>query len=365
MSPPCPLTSTGFLRRMKKFSALIIIKRMNLWHKIFSISSAWREKREVRLPQRLSCSPCPNPPHLLHRDADAHRVNGALDENLLLLVPADDHRLQQQLFAAPANRGRAGVTQREAFTGGKQGGSRRDAGGVGALLHDAPASRRCCSLLDPLPPPAVPRLSAGTGAVPEGRGCPRHGRKGPGLPRCSLPAPYLTSTSGLLCRSTTCEEKFSRHSAACSVARTAFRYGRSVAVCGDTAAAASQPRPERGARGSTPVPAPAPAARSPPSSARSAGPGSDLPQPPPPVPARPPPYHGGGGAPVRPGGSGRSPLPGCAAPPTAAGGRGRRREAPALRPGPPAARSGWRRRDSAGLPPRRAALGTRLSALPY
>lgn len=35
------LTSTGFLLRMKKFSALIIIKRMNLWQRIFSISSAW------------------------------------------------------------------------------------------------------------------------------------------------------------------------------------------------------------------------------------------------------------------------------------------------------------------------------------
>lgn len=34
------LTSTGFLLRMKKFSALIIMKRMNLWQRIFSISSA-------------------------------------------------------------------------------------------------------------------------------------------------------------------------------------------------------------------------------------------------------------------------------------------------------------------------------------
>ena len=34
-------TSTGFLRRIKKFSARIIMKRMNLWHRIFSISSAW------------------------------------------------------------------------------------------------------------------------------------------------------------------------------------------------------------------------------------------------------------------------------------------------------------------------------------
>ena len=45
---PCSCTSTGFLRRMKKFSALIIMKRMNLWHRIFSISSACRTKFNLR-----------------------------------------------------------------------------------------------------------------------------------------------------------------------------------------------------------------------------------------------------------------------------------------------------------------------------
>lgn len=40
---------------------------------------------------------------------------------------------------------------------------------------------------------------------------------------------YLTSTSGLLCRSTTWELKFCRHIAADNVCRTAFRYGRKVA----------------------------------------------------------------------------------------------------------------------------------------
>ena len=34
------LTSTGFLLKMKKCSALIIINRMNFLHNIFSISSA-------------------------------------------------------------------------------------------------------------------------------------------------------------------------------------------------------------------------------------------------------------------------------------------------------------------------------------
>lgn len=163
MSPPCHLTSTGFLRRIKKFSALIIIKRINLWHKIFSISSAWREKREVRPPHRLSCqAPAQPPPHLLHCDADAHRVNGALDEDLLLLVPADDHWLQQQLFAAPADRGRAGMTQREAFAGGKQGKGAAGIMGMWGLCYrmlpppeDVPPQGRHSlgPKLDPLPPP--------------------------------------------------------------------------------------------------------------------------------------------------------------------------------------------------------------------
>ncbi|KAG7247626.1 hypothetical protein CRUP_003426, partial [Coryphaenoides rupestris] len=39
---------------------------------------------------------------------------------------------------------------------------------------------------------------------------------------------YLTSTSGLLCRSTTWEEKFSRQRAACRVARTAFRSSKEL-----------------------------------------------------------------------------------------------------------------------------------------
>ncbi|XP_029814194.1 transcriptional adapter 3 [Manacus vitellinus] len=86
--------------------------------------------------------------------------------------------------------------------------------------------------LDPLLLPAAPRLPAGTSAVPEGQGVPGAGQRPARVPRGGQrglrrappvsPSPYLTSTSGLLCRSTTCEEKFSRHSAACSVARTAF-----------------------------------------------------------------------------------------------------------------------------------------------
>lgn len=46
LSRATALTSTGFLLRMKKFSALIIMKRMNLWQRIFSISSACKSKSQ-------------------------------------------------------------------------------------------------------------------------------------------------------------------------------------------------------------------------------------------------------------------------------------------------------------------------------
>lgn len=39
---------------------------------------------------------------------------------------------------------------------------------------------------------------------------------------------YFASISGMLCRSTTWLEKFSRHRAAVRLARTQFRYGRKV-----------------------------------------------------------------------------------------------------------------------------------------
>jgi hypothetical protein len=44
---------------------------------------------------------------------------------------------------------------------------------------------------------------------------------------------YFASISGMLCRSTTWEEKFSRQSAAVSEARTQLKYGRSVFACNE------------------------------------------------------------------------------------------------------------------------------------
>lgn len=42
--------------------------------------------------------------YLFDSDADPHRVDGALDQDFLLIVTADHHRLQQQLFATPVER---------------------------------------------------------------------------------------------------------------------------------------------------------------------------------------------------------------------------------------------------------------------
>lgn len=38
---------------------------------------------------------------LLDSDADSDRVDGAFDQNLLLVITADDYRLEEQLFTAP------------------------------------------------------------------------------------------------------------------------------------------------------------------------------------------------------------------------------------------------------------------------
>lgn len=40
---------------------------------------------------------------LLDSNADSDRVDGPLDEHLLLVVTADHHRLKQQLLTAPVN----------------------------------------------------------------------------------------------------------------------------------------------------------------------------------------------------------------------------------------------------------------------
>lgn len=42
-------------------------------------------------------------PDLFDSDANSDRVDGALNQNLLLVVTADDHRLEKQLFTTPGN----------------------------------------------------------------------------------------------------------------------------------------------------------------------------------------------------------------------------------------------------------------------
>lgn len=58
--------------------------------------------------ERGKLTPCENPrrirgcaTHLFDSDADSDGVDGSLDQDLLLVITTDDHRLQQQLFAAP------------------------------------------------------------------------------------------------------------------------------------------------------------------------------------------------------------------------------------------------------------------------
>lgn len=41
------------------------------------------------------------PTRLFDSDADSDGVDGSLDEDLLLVITTDDHRLKQQLFTAP------------------------------------------------------------------------------------------------------------------------------------------------------------------------------------------------------------------------------------------------------------------------
>lgn len=43
---------------------------------------------------------------LLDGDADSDRVDGAFDQNLLLVVTTDDDGLQQKFFTAPEHRQR-------------------------------------------------------------------------------------------------------------------------------------------------------------------------------------------------------------------------------------------------------------------
>ena len=118
---------------------------------------------------------------LLDGDGDADGVDGGLDEDALLLVPGDDHRVQQHL---------------------------------GRLSHlnwikwiNWIFRLKCTVIIQVI-------NSMGFKSIT--------------YPVFIL---LLTSISGLLCRSTFCEEKFSTHMAACRVRFTAIRYGFSVADC--------------------------------------------------------------------------------------------------------------------------------------
>lgn len=69
------IPSTGFLGRIKKFSARFTMKHMNLWHKILISSACFTAK-------------------LTYTELMEPSI-------LFLLIPADGHRLKQELFATP------------------------------------------------------------------------------------------------------------------------------------------------------------------------------------------------------------------------------------------------------------------------
>lgn len=121
---------------------------------------------------------------LLDSDADSDRVDGALNQDFLLVISADDHRLEEQLFTTSGSERNTHNPLRSHYYESTGGWS-----WIADFMH--------CWLLFTAPK-----------------------------------STHRTSTSGLLCLSTTCEEKFSRQRAACKVARTALRYGRKVAVWG-------------------------------------------------------------------------------------------------------------------------------------
>lgn len=91
-------TTTGFLRRITNRSALIIINRINLWHRIFSISSAWRKNTEEmysknclilsRMPTLRENSTVERA-YLFHSNANAHRIDRRFYQHPFLLVSAN------------------------------------------------------------------------------------------------------------------------------------------------------------------------------------------------------------------------------------------------------------------------------------
>ena len=135
-------TSTGLRRMMMNCSERCMRKRVNLWHKIRSTSSA-----------------C-----LIAMLTRTELIEVSI-KHFLLLRAADRDRVQLELFASPGTR------------------------------RETPTVRRCYR------------------AIPSQRRAHGGGRRAP------------ISTSGLLCRSTSCDGKFRRHSEAVSVLLTQSKYG--------------------------------------------------------------------------------------------------------------------------------------------
>lgn len=64
---------------------------------LFNLVCLQRQKSASRTLFRVK-GESQSPTDLLDSDADSDRVDGALDQNLLFVVTADNHRLEEQLF---------------------------------------------------------------------------------------------------------------------------------------------------------------------------------------------------------------------------------------------------------------------------
>ena len=98
---------------MKKFSALSIMKRINLWQRIFSISSALKPnpiKKSKKLiiagnaklkKSTLDTGRTGSVTYLFDADAYSDWVYWSFDEDFFFLISADDYWHKKQLLSTP------------------------------------------------------------------------------------------------------------------------------------------------------------------------------------------------------------------------------------------------------------------------
>ena len=146
---------------------------------------------------------------LLDLDAEANGVDGALNKHLLLLIATDDNGGQQDFLACP-------VFQKEEEEKKKKKKNEERKKTRQKKLKQLSSSIMVSFIHNPLSKSECPN------SLRQSHGCSRS-KIVAGKRRDFYFLSYLASISGLLCLSTTWEEKFSRHKAAVREERTAFR----------------------------------------------------------------------------------------------------------------------------------------------